>query len=94
MIKVEVSKEFTLERFKELKNIKRKSINQEGRLFVGDTFECDEEMYNYLTGNNAKKETVIKLLEVDPEKESKIEEESKKVAKRKPIKKKTTKKGE
>ena len=67
MIKVEVIEEFTLERFDELKNIQRKSIEVKGRLFVGDTFECDEDMVKYLTGNNEQGKTVVKVIEVKPE---------------------------
>ena len=67
MIKVEVIEEFTLKRFDELKNIQRKSIEVKGRLFVGDTFECDEDMVKYLTGNNEQGKTVVKVIEVEPE---------------------------
>lgn len=67
MIKVEVIEEFTLKRFDELKNIQRKSIEVKGRLFVGDTFECDEDMVKYLTGNNEQGKIVVKVIEVEPE---------------------------
>lgn len=86
MIKAKVIKEFTLKRYEELKNIIRKdpSKNGKGYLYDGDTFECSEEMGKYLTGSNKKGETVIKILEVIPEK-SIVKEE-------KPKKKKTSKK--
>ena len=67
MIKCEVIKEFTLKRFNELKNIKRKNFDIKGKLYVGDTFECDEDMVKYLTGNNDKGEVVVKVIEVEPE---------------------------
>ena len=90
MIKVEVIKEFTLRDFDKLNNIVRKNKEEEGRLFVGDTFECTKEMAEYLTGNNPANEVVVKVIEVFPEvrKESKTNEG-------KPVKKtakKTTKK--
>ena len=66
MIKCEVIKDFTLERFKELNNINRKNKDVRGKLFVGDTFECSKEMASYLTGENDKKEIVVKILEVAP----------------------------
>ena len=69
MVRVEVIKEFTLEEFYRVKNLQRKQYNQVGRLFVGDTFECDEEVAKYLTGNNQKGEIVVKVLEVDPKEE-------------------------
>lgn len=67
MIKCEVIKEFTLERFDELKNIERKLSNQVGKLFVGDTFECSKEMADYLTGNNKNSDVVVRIIEVKPE---------------------------
>lgn len=70
MIKVEVVQEFTLGKFNELKNITRKQKEQEGKLFIGDTFECDEKMADYLTGNNPINRAVVKVIEVIPEKEN------------------------
>lgn len=66
MIKCEVIKEFTLKRFNELKNIKRKNFDTKGKLYIGDTFECDEDMVKYLIGNNDKGEVVVKVIEVEP----------------------------
>ena len=70
MIKVETIEKFGLEKFDELKNIVRKdpTKNEEGKLYVGDTFECTEDMAEYLTGNNALNKVVIRVLEVIPEK--------------------------
>ena len=80
MIKAEVIVDFTLGRFKELKNIQRKnpSNNQDGYLYVGDTFECEEELGKYLTGDNAIKKTVIRVVSVTPKEELKVEIEPKK----------------
>ena len=75
MIKCEVVKGFNLKNFNDLKNIKRKSLNTQGKLFVGDVFECSEEMVDYLSGNNPLKEAVIKVIEVEPK--QKVEEEPK-----------------
>lgn len=69
MIKVEVIKEFTLEKFDELKNIERKRIDTKGKLYVGDKFECSKEIADYLMGDNQKKTVVVKLIEIIPEKE-------------------------
>lgn len=68
MIKVECIKDFTLKDFNKLENIKRKSIANVGHLYVGDTFECDENMVKYLTGDNKDKEIVVKVIEFKPEK--------------------------
>jgi len=67
MIRCEVIKEFTLERFDELKNIQRRSFDTKGKLYVGDTFECTEEMAKYLMGSNKDKQVVVKVIEVEPE---------------------------
>ena len=69
MIKCEVIKEFTLEKFDELKNIQRRRIDTKGKLYIGDTFECDKEMADYLMGDNKNKQVVVKVIEVEPEKE-------------------------
>ena len=71
MIKCEVIEQFTLKEFDKLKNIKRKSVDNYGKLYIGDTFECDEQMAKYLTGNNEKGKTVVKILQVEPKKKSK-----------------------
>lgn len=70
MIKVEVTEDFTLQEFDKLKNIIRKDKEQKGKLFIGDTFECDEKMADYLTGNNSINRAVVKVIEVIPEKEN------------------------
>lgn len=68
MIKVEVIENFSLKKFNELKNLERfnKEYNEKGSLYVGDTFECTEEMGKYLTGDNTLKKRVVKILEVIP----------------------------
>lgn len=71
MVKCQVIKEFTLERFDELKNIIRKRVETKGKLYVDDTFECDEDLAKYLMGNNEKGSTVVKIIEVDPKIKSK-----------------------
>ena len=70
MIKVKVIEDFTLQEFDKLKNIIRKGKEQEGKLFIGDIFECNEKMADYLTGNNSINRAVVKVIEVIPEKEN------------------------
>lgn len=94
MVKVEVIKEFTLGEFDKLENIKRKSKEEKGKLFVGDVFECTKGMCDYLTGKNMEGKVVVKILEVIPEtkvEQTPIEKEEKKTIK-KTTKKKTSKK--
>lgn len=88
MIKVEViNEDFTLKKFDELKNIIRKSEEEKGKLFKGDIFECDEEMVDYLTGNNPLNKVVVKVIEIMPKEKSsetkKVETKSNKKKKRK-----------
>lgn len=68
MIKCEVIEAFTLKAFDELKNIVRKDEELKGKLFEGDTFECDKEMANYLLGDNEANKVVVKVIEVIPKK--------------------------
>ena len=82
MIKCEVISRFDLRDFDKLKNIKRKSIELKGSLFVGDIFECDKEMADYLTGNNALNKVVVKVIEVIPEKQEEIKPKKKKTSKK------------
>lgn len=70
-MKVEVIKEFTYEKnFKELKNIVRKisSKNKEGYLYLGDTFECPEEIAKYFLNEEGYKNPAnipfIRIIEV------------------------------
>lgn len=68
MIKCEVVENFTLEKFSKLKNVKKVMKRKDNEFGVGDTFECDEKMADYLTGNNILSKTVVKVTEVEPEK--------------------------
>lgn len=74
MVKCEVTRDFKLEKFDELKNIQRAtSKNVYGELYKDDIFECDEKMADYLSGNNENRYVVIKVIEVKPE-TKKVEE--------------------
>ena len=63
MIKCEAIQMFTLERYGELENLKRKNTNKEKQIYKGDTFECSVELAKYLYNNK-----VVKILEVMPSK--------------------------
>jgi len=92
MIKVEVLEDFNLKAFDELKNIVRKTTNNEkNKLYQGDIFECDKEMADYLLGNNVLKRAVVRVIEVEPEVIIN-EEKLKEVISNKPKKKKSSKK--
>lgn len=68
MIKCEVIvREFTIKDFKKLKNIVRfnPELNKDGKMYRKDTFECDQEMVDYLTGGSGYE--LVKVIEVIPE---------------------------
>ena len=69
MVKVQVIETFTLARFNELKNIKRAGIEEQGKLFVGDVFECEPDMVEYLTKTNKLGKAFVRVIEIIPEKE-------------------------
>jgi hypothetical protein len=70
MIKCEVIKKFTLKEFDKLKDVKKVGNRSKDEFDVKDTFKCEKEMVDYLMGKNPFNETVIKILEVEPEKET------------------------
>lgn len=99
MVKLEALEDFTLGRFDELENITRanEGKNEKGWVYLGDVFECKEDLYNYLTGDNKYERTFVRVIEVIPEKKEEPKEEPVKVEekiqipKKKPIIKKTKK---
>jgi len=96
MIKCETIEKFNIANFGALKNIKRAGVDKEGTLFIGDTFECDEDMAKYLTGENVFKRAFVKVIEIEPKKVKdaifeEVKEDPKEEVKEEP-KKKTIKK--
>lgn len=73
MVRVKATQDFTLGDFGKLKNIQRARYDEKGKLFKGDVFECDELMADYLTGGNSQKKVVVKVIEVIPKVEAKVE---------------------
>lgn len=67
MVKCEVIENFTLEDYSKLKNVKKVISRKENEFGAKDTFECDEKMGDYLTGNNPLNKVVVKVIEVEPE---------------------------
>lgn len=85
MIKVEVVENFHLGKYNELKNIQKRVQTEDGRLSIGDIFECTEEMAEYLTGKNALGRSFVRVIEIIPEKtekKGKMEDEKKTVKRR------------
>lgn len=72
MIRCEVIKKFTLKEFGKLKDVKKVGNRSKDEFDVKDTFKCEKEMADYLMGKNPYNEVVIKVLEVEPEKENDV----------------------
>ena len=85
MISCEVIENFTLENFGKLKNVKKVLNRKENEFGLKDTFECNKEMVDYLTGNNPLNKVVVKVIEVIPKENQ--EEKPKKATKKKISKK-------
>ena len=81
MVKCKSLKEFSLRRFNEIQNLIRadENKNSNGWIYVNDTFECELELAEYLTGKNEKKIVAVKIIEVIPEKKEEIKPEEKPV---------------
>ena len=78
MIKCEVIRDFSYNDYEKIKDtIKRKTIDTYGKLYVGDTFECNKDTASYLMGKNEKGAVVVKILEVEPEIKTKIAKKKK-----------------
>lgn len=85
MIKVKALQEFTYGKFDKIKNLERNDINknEHGKLYEKDTFECDKEMAEYLTGKCGY--VLVKVIEVIPEE---VKEEKPKAKRTRKTKKK------
>lgn len=88
MIRLEVIENFRLKEFNKLKKIERKGKEETGKLFVGDTFECDEQLQKYLLGDNPIGRAVVKVIKIVPEEAPKEVETAKEPIEEKPKKKK------
>lgn len=87
MVKVEALETFLFKDYNKVEIINKKG-NKPNEFKAGDTFKCNEEIADYLSGNNPIKKSVIKIIEVIPEK--KLTEQTKDTEK--PKKKKIDKK--
>ena len=85
MVKLEALEDFTLRKFKDIRNIQRNdpNKNQDGWIYLGDIFDCDEDMYNYLTGQNPYQRTFVKVIEIIPEKKEEPKVEAKPIIEKK-----------
>lgn len=66
MIKVQALQDFNFSSMNKISNLKRIKIERENFIFKDDIFDCDKEMYDYLTGKNESGIVVVKLIEYRP----------------------------
>ena len=69
MIKVQALQNFNFSSMDKIKNLKRFKIDTPNMIYKNDIFECDKNMYYYLTGKNEGGHVVVKLIEFNPGKE-------------------------
>ncbi len=74
MIKAEAKQQFNLKDYTKVEIIKKWS-EKPNEFNKGDQFYCDQEMADYLSGNNPLQMNVIQILEVIPEVETPKEQE-------------------
>ena len=68
MIKVQAISDFNFSSMDKISNLKRTKIDKENYIFKNDIFECDRDMYEYLSGNNNGGFVVVRLIEYRPSK--------------------------
>ena len=94
MVRAEVTTEVDVGRFDEITEVIRKNAQNDtkGHLFIGDIVLCNNEIAEYLNGNNRNEESYVKIIEYIPDNEKKSQKESKKeVVKEEKPKKRTRK---
>ena len=84
MVRLEVIEEVDVGRFNEITEIIRKNAQNDtfGHLCTGDIVTCNEEIANYLNGDNRNKHSYVKVIEVIPEDKTEEEEKVEKPKKR------------
>ena len=73
MVKVQAIIDFNYKNYNKIKDLQPINKIQEGKIFVGDIFNVEDDEAKYLTGKNKNKIVAVKVLEVIPE----IKEEKK-----------------
>ena len=73
MVKVQAIIDFNYKNYTKIKDLQPTNKIQEGKIFVGDIFNVEDDEAKYLTGENKNKIVAVKVLEVIPE----IKEEKK-----------------
>ena len=69
MVRLEVTEEVDVSRFNEITEVIRRNAQNDtnGHLYVGDIVLCNEEIANYLNGENKNNKSYVKVIEVIPE---------------------------
>lgn len=80
MVRAEVTTEVDVGRFNEITEVIRRNAQNDtnGHLFVGDIVLCNDDIAEYLNGNNRTNTSYVKIIEVIPDKKEVKEEVEKK----------------
>ena len=66
MVKVQAIMEFTYKNYNKIKDLQPANKIQEGKIFLGDIFNVEDDEAKYLTGENKNNIVAVKVLEVIP----------------------------
>ena len=64
MVKVQAIIDFNYKNYNKIKDLQPTNKMQEGKIFVGDIFNVEDDEAKYLTGENKNKIVAVKVLEV------------------------------
>ena len=67
MVKVQAIIDFNYKNYNKIKDLQPTNKMQEGKIFVGDIFNVEDDEAKYLTGKNKNKIVAVKVIEVIPE---------------------------
>lgn len=67
MVKVQAIIDFNYKNYNKIKDLQPANKIQEGKIFVGDIFNVEDDEAKYLTGKNKNNIVAVKVLEVIPE---------------------------
>lgn len=67
MVKVQAIIDFNYKNYNKIKDLQPTNKKQEGKIFVGDIFNVEDDEALYLTGKNKNNIVAVKVIEVIPE---------------------------
>lgn len=83
MVKVQAIIDFNYKNYNKIKDLQPTNKIQEGKIFVGDIFNVEDDEAKYLTGENKNNIVAVKVLEVIIKQEVTEKKTKKKITKKK-----------